>query len=186
MATTPSTREEISSAQAVLLGALAPGVNGPTWNTLKTAFLMLGFCLAVMLGLAFSSSDSYVVADLLYVSLIATYSSFSDDLYCLSIQEYICNEKQPYRRPNYWNLYRSDALSSMYEQKIKHREKLFRPDGFQDLKWLQALDFMIRVMHYIVPDDLFLAQTGLVSVEHQLREMDLALNDGSEMIRKEK
>ncbi|XP_048323601.2 uncharacterized protein LOC125420731 [Ziziphus jujuba] len=112
MATTPSTREEISSAQAVLLGALAPGVNGPTWNTLKTAFLMLGFCLAVMLGLALSSSDSYVVLHVVFLVLIAA------TLFLL-------------------------------------------------LSW-------------------FLAQTGLVSVEHQLREMDLALNDGSEMIRKEK
>ncbi|XP_058201921.1 uncharacterized protein LOC131316535 isoform X2 [Rhododendron vialii] len=50
--------EDVSSAKAVLLGALAPGVNGPTWNTLKVAFLMLGLCLAAMLGLAFSSSDT--------------------------------------------------------------------------------------------------------------------------------
>uniref|UniRef100_A0A2P2JF62 Uncharacterized protein MANES_17G046800 n=1 Tax=Rhizophora mucronata TaxID=61149 RepID=A0A2P2JF62_RHIMU len=33
----------VSPAKAVLLGALAPGVNGPTWITLKSAFLMLGF-----------------------------------------------------------------------------------------------------------------------------------------------
>ncbi|EEF50847.1 conserved hypothetical protein [Ricinus communis] len=50
--------QDISSAKAVLLGALASGVNGPTWNALKSAFLLLGLCLAVMLGLAFSSSDS--------------------------------------------------------------------------------------------------------------------------------
>ncbi|KAM7525085.1 hypothetical protein LguiA_014987 [Lonicera macranthoides] len=49
--------EDVSSATAVLVGALAPGVNGPTWNTLRIAFLMLGVCLAAMLGLAFSSSD---------------------------------------------------------------------------------------------------------------------------------
>ncbi|KAL7211793.1 hypothetical protein ACSBR2_014619 [Camellia fascicularis] len=49
--------EDVSSAKAVLLGALAPGVNGQTWNTLKFAFLMLGLCLAAMLGLAFFSSD---------------------------------------------------------------------------------------------------------------------------------
>ncbi|VFQ89052.1 unnamed protein product [Cuscuta campestris] len=50
-------REELSPAQAVFFGALAPGVNSPTWNTLKIAFLMLAVCLASMLGLAFSSND---------------------------------------------------------------------------------------------------------------------------------
>ncbi|XP_019169423.1 PREDICTED: uncharacterized protein LOC109165208 [Ipomoea nil] len=50
-------REEVSAAQAVFVGALAPGVNAPTWNTLKIAFLLLAVCLATMLGLAFSSSD---------------------------------------------------------------------------------------------------------------------------------
>ncbi|KAG6777056.1 hypothetical protein POTOM_016856 [Populus tomentosa] len=54
-------QSDISSAQAVLLGALAPGVNGPTWNTLKSAFFLLGLCLAMMLVLAFSSSDSSLV-----------------------------------------------------------------------------------------------------------------------------
>ncbi|XP_027163979.1 uncharacterized protein LOC113764116 [Coffea eugenioides] len=58
METKASHREDLSSAQAVLMGALAPGVNGPTWNTLKIAFLMLGVSLVAMLGLAFSSSDS--------------------------------------------------------------------------------------------------------------------------------
>ncbi|XP_057462826.1 uncharacterized protein LOC130752951 [Actinidia eriantha] len=62
-----SAEEDVSSAQAVLLGALAPGVNGPTWNTLKFAFLMLGLCLAAMLGLAFSSSDSWLI---LHVTLL--------------------------------------------------------------------------------------------------------------------
>ncbi|XP_058201920.1 uncharacterized protein LOC131316535 isoform X1 [Rhododendron vialii] len=59
--------EDVSSAKAVLLGALAPGVNGPTWNTLKVAFLMLGLCLAAMLGLAFSSSDTGLI---LHVTLL--------------------------------------------------------------------------------------------------------------------
>ncbi|OMO76448.1 hypothetical protein CCACVL1_15691, partial [Corchorus capsularis] len=61
---------EISSAQAVLLGALAPGVNGPTWNTLKSTFLMLGLCLALMLGLAFSSSDSSLILHVAFLVLI--------------------------------------------------------------------------------------------------------------------
>ncbi|KAK8485118.1 hypothetical protein V6N13_062953 [Hibiscus sabdariffa] len=94
---------DISSAQAVLLGALAPGVNGPTWNTLKSAFLMLGLCLAVMLGLAFSSSDSSLILHVAFLVLIAV------------------------------------AL-------------------FLLLNW-------------------FLEQTGLVSVEHQMQEMDLIPND---------
>ncbi|KAK8485318.1 hypothetical protein V6N13_078216 [Hibiscus sabdariffa] len=94
---------DISSAQAVLLGALAPGVNGPTWNTLKSAFLMLGLCLAVMLGLAFSSSDSSLILHVAFLVLIAV------------------------------------AL-------------------FLLLNW-------------------FLEQTGLVSVDHQMQELDLIPND---------
>uniref|UniRef100_A0A7C8YFU1 Uncharacterized protein n=1 Tax=Opuntia streptacantha TaxID=393608 RepID=A0A7C8YFU1_OPUST len=53
--------EDVSSAQAVLVGALAPGVNAPTWNTLKMVFLMLGVSLVSMLALAFTSSDSPLV-----------------------------------------------------------------------------------------------------------------------------
>ncbi|CAA0825281.1 Unknown protein [Striga hermonthica] len=60
-----------SSAEAVMLGALAPGVNGPTWNTLKVAFLMLGVCLAAMLGLAFSFSDSSLILHVTFLLLIA-------------------------------------------------------------------------------------------------------------------
>ncbi|KAJ9136150.1 hypothetical protein P3X46_033256 [Hevea brasiliensis] len=62
---------DVSPAKAVLLGALAPGVNGPTRNTLKSAFLMLGSCLAVMLGLAFSSSDSSLILHVGFLVLIA-------------------------------------------------------------------------------------------------------------------
>ncbi|XP_021908387.1 uncharacterized protein LOC110822547 [Carica papaya] len=98
-----SNKSDISSAQAVLLGALAPGVNNPTWNTIKSAFVMLGLCLAVMLGLAFSASDSWLILHVAFLLLIAA------TLFLL-------------------------------------------------LSW-------------------FLAQTGLVSVEHQMREMDLMPND---------
>ncbi|KAL6992557.1 hypothetical protein U1Q18_010667, partial [Sarracenia purpurea var. burkii] len=65
-----SDTEDVSSAKAVLLGALAPGVNGPTWNTLKIAFLMLGLCLAAMLGLAFSSSDFGLIFHVTFLVLI--------------------------------------------------------------------------------------------------------------------
>ncbi|XP_059291611.1 uncharacterized protein LOC132045097 [Lycium ferocissimum] len=65
-----SRREELSSAEAVLVGALAPGVNAPTWNTLKIAFLMLVLCLAVMLGLAFSSSDFSLTLHVAFLFLI--------------------------------------------------------------------------------------------------------------------
>ncbi|KAK2968466.1 hypothetical protein RJ640_030077 [Escallonia rubra] len=65
-----SSGEEVSPATAVLLGALAPGVNGPTWNTLKIAFLMLGLCLAAMLGLAFSSSDFALILHVTFFILI--------------------------------------------------------------------------------------------------------------------
>uniref|UniRef100_A0A9I9CF17 Uncharacterized protein n=1 Tax=Cucumis melo TaxID=3656 RepID=A0A9I9CF17_CUCME len=73
MADNDSGDGEVSSAQAVLLGALAPGVNGPTWTTLKSAFLMLGLCLVLMLALAFSSSDSWLI---LHVTFLVV--SFSD------------------------------------------------------------------------------------------------------------
>ncbi|KAJ8761475.1 hypothetical protein K2173_001608 [Erythroxylum novogranatense] len=98
-------QSDISAAQAVLLGALAPGVNGPTWNTLKSAFLLLGLCLAVMFGLAFISSDSSLILHVGFLVLIAA------TLFLL-------------------------------------------------LSW-------------------FLSQTGFVSIEHQMREMDLVPNDRS-------
>ncbi|XP_075664141.1 uncharacterized protein LOC142633774 [Castanea sativa] len=104
--------EAISSAQAVFLGALAPGVNGPTWNTLRTAFVLLGVCLVVMLALAFSASDSSLILHVGFLVLITV------TLFLL-------------------------------------------------LSW-------------------FLAQTGLVSVEHQMREMDLIPNDCQEISRKNK
>lgn len=63
--------EEISSAKAVLIGALAPGVNNPTWSILKLSFLMLTACLAAMLGLAFSSTDSAIIIHVLFLLLIA-------------------------------------------------------------------------------------------------------------------
>lgn len=69
--TSQSAKEEVSSATAVMLGALAPGVNGPTWNTLKSAFVLLGVSLAVMLGLAFSSSDSSLLFHVAFLILIA-------------------------------------------------------------------------------------------------------------------
>ncbi|BAT73717.1 uncharacterized protein LOC124826819 [Vigna umbellata] len=100
---------DVSSAKAVLLGALAPGVNGPTWITLKSTFLMLGVCLAVMLALAFSSSDSWLMFHVAFLVLI-----------CVTL--------------------------------------------FFLLSW-------------------FLAETGLVSVEHQMREMGLEHKDHSENLK---
>lgn len=44
---------------------------GPTWTTLKSAFVMLGMCLAVMFGLAFSSSDSSLILHVGFLLLIA-------------------------------------------------------------------------------------------------------------------
>ncbi|CAN1129605.1 hypothetical protein LINPERPRIM_LOCUS17531 [Linum perenne] len=64
------TKSTVSSAEAVLLGALAPGVNAPTWNTLKSAFFLLAVSLAVMLGLAFSSSDSSLVIHVGFLVII--------------------------------------------------------------------------------------------------------------------
>ncbi|GKV00960.1 hypothetical protein SLE2022_011890 [Rubroshorea leprosula] len=61
----------VSPATAVVLGALAPGVNGATWNTLKSTFVMLGLCLAVMLGLTFSSGDSLLMLHVAFLVVIA-------------------------------------------------------------------------------------------------------------------
>ncbi|WOG85152.1 hypothetical protein DCAR_0104339 [Daucus carota subsp. sativus] len=61
---------QVSAATAVLLGALAPGVNGQTWNTLKVAFLMLGLCLTAMLALAFSASDLSLIIHVTFLVLI--------------------------------------------------------------------------------------------------------------------
>ncbi|XP_030460179.1 uncharacterized protein LOC115680504 [Syzygium oleosum] len=66
----PPAKEDVSPATAVLLGALAPGVNGPTWNALKMAFVMLGGSLAVMMGLAFSSSDSWLTLHVSFLVMI--------------------------------------------------------------------------------------------------------------------
>ncbi|CAI9087427.1 OLC1v1021495C2 [Oldenlandia corymbosa var. corymbosa] len=70
METKSSGREDLSTAQAVLIGALAPGVNSPTWNTLKIAFLMLGLSLVAMMGLAFSSSDLTMTLHVVVLVLI--------------------------------------------------------------------------------------------------------------------
>ena len=66
---------DVSSAKAVLLGALASGVNEPTWIILKYTFLMLGLCLAVMLGLAFSSRDLSLVLHVGFLVLICVTST---------------------------------------------------------------------------------------------------------------
>ncbi|GAY34540.1 hypothetical protein CUMW_012020 [Citrus unshiu] len=107
-------KADVSSAEAVFLGALAPGVNGPTWTTLKSAFVMLGVCLAVMFGLAFSSSDSSLILHVGFLLLIALTLFFL-------------------------------------------------------LSWHALLTTFSGGM--------FLAQTGLVSVEHQMQEMNLMPND---------
>ncbi|EPS68318.1 hypothetical protein M569_06461, partial [Genlisea aurea] len=61
----------VSSATAVLLGAVTPGVNAPTWKTVKISFVLLGLCLALILGLGFSLSDSYLVLHVAVLLLLA-------------------------------------------------------------------------------------------------------------------
>ncbi|KAL1217397.1 hypothetical protein V5N11_028878 [Cardamine amara subsp. amara] len=65
-------KSEISSTEAVLLGALAPGVNAPTWNTLRFAFLLLGLCLAFMLSVAFTSGQSMLLVHVGFLIIIAS------------------------------------------------------------------------------------------------------------------
>ncbi|GAB4826970.1 hypothetical protein Ancab_033851 [Ancistrocladus abbreviatus] len=65
--------EDVSSAKAVLLGALAPGVNGPTWHALKIIFLVLVISLIMMLALAFTSSDFALILHigfLVFITLV--------------------------------------------------------------------------------------------------------------------
>ncbi|KAJ4879879.1 Uncharacterized protein Rs2_36933 [Raphanus sativus] len=65
-------RSGVSSTEAVLFGALAPGVNAPTWNTMKLAFLMLGLCLTFMLSIAFTSSQSMLLVHVGFLIVIAS------------------------------------------------------------------------------------------------------------------
>ncbi|XP_065635416.1 uncharacterized protein LOC112015134 isoform X1 [Quercus suber] len=130
-----SAGEAISSAQAVFLGALAPGVNGPTWNTLRTAFVLLGVCLVVMLALAFSASDSSLILHVGFLVLLTV------------------------------------TLFLLLSCSGKEKKALKRP--------------LVHILPAFVQAT-FLAQTGLVSVEHQMREMDLMPNDCQEISRKNK
>ncbi|CDY46284.1 BnaC05g21720D [Brassica napus] len=65
-------RPEISSTEAVLVGALAPGVNAPTWNALRFAFLLLGLCLTFMLSIAFTSGQSMLLFHVGFLIVIAS------------------------------------------------------------------------------------------------------------------
>ncbi|KAL9307555.1 hypothetical protein AtEden1_Chr1g0030541 [Arabidopsis thaliana] len=65
-------KSQFSSTEAVFLGALAPGVNGPTWNTLRFAFLLLGLCLAFMLSVAFTSGQSMLLVHVGFLIVIAS------------------------------------------------------------------------------------------------------------------
>ncbi|CAA7017645.1 unnamed protein product [Microthlaspi erraticum] len=51
-------KSAISSMEGVLVGALTPGVNAPTWKTLKFAFLLLGLCLVFTLPVTFTDGQS--------------------------------------------------------------------------------------------------------------------------------
>ncbi|XP_057471354.1 uncharacterized protein LOC130760158 isoform X4 [Actinidia eriantha] len=61
-----SGEEDVSSAKAVFLGALAPGVNVRKISQSPITCL----CLSAMLGLAFSSSDSWLILHVTILVLI--------------------------------------------------------------------------------------------------------------------
>ncbi|XP_021309853.1 uncharacterized protein LOC110432928 isoform X2 [Sorghum bicolor] len=63
---------EVSSAEAVLVGALSSGVNAPTWFVLRITFLLLALCFTAMLALAFSSKNFVIVAHVLLLVTIGT------------------------------------------------------------------------------------------------------------------
>ncbi|KAL9234051.1 hypothetical protein vseg_008967 [Gypsophila vaccaria] len=65
-----SQSQQISSTEAVLVGALAPGINGQTWNTMKFVFVMLGFSLTFMLILGFTSCDFGLIFHVAFLVLI--------------------------------------------------------------------------------------------------------------------
>lgn len=67
-----SISKSISSAEAVVLGALASGVNGPTWVVLKITFMMLAICLIPMLSLAFVSSEFIIVGHIVLLVIIGS------------------------------------------------------------------------------------------------------------------
>lgn len=67
-----SISKSISSAEAVVLGALASGVNGPTWVVLKITFMMLAICLIAMLSLAFVSSEFIIVGHIVLLVIIGS------------------------------------------------------------------------------------------------------------------
>jgi len=64
--------EKPSAAEAVLLGALAPGVNSPTWLVLKCVMLALGACLAMMLYAALYSSSLAMAFHVLVLVLLSS------------------------------------------------------------------------------------------------------------------
>ncbi|KAL6611177.1 hypothetical protein ACP70R_039105 [Stipagrostis hirtigluma subsp. patula] len=64
--------DEVSSAEAVLVGALSSGVNAPTWFMLKITFLLLAVCFTAMLSLAVSSQNFVIVAHVLLLLTIGT------------------------------------------------------------------------------------------------------------------
>ncbi|CAO2842864.1 unnamed protein product [Amaranthus hypochondriacus] len=87
----PSNFEDLSSVQAVLVGALAPGVNAPTWSTLKLVFVMLGISLILMLVLGFTYSESSLVLHagfLLFLALTLFFllSSFLEQTGLVSVE----------------------------------------------------------------------------------------------------
>lgn len=65
-----STLNDLSPAEAVMLGTLASGVNGPTWVVLKITFMMLAICLLAMLSLAFISSEFIIVGHVVLLAII--------------------------------------------------------------------------------------------------------------------
>ncbi|KAL4201006.1 hypothetical protein AMTRI_Chr02g213990 [Amborella trichopoda] len=66
-----SSSKNVPIAEAVLLGALAPGVNRPTWLVLNFTFLALGFCLAAMLFAAFFSQNSLLILHILVLIFLS-------------------------------------------------------------------------------------------------------------------
>ncbi|KAE8695024.1 hypothetical protein F3Y22_tig00110745pilonHSYRG00023 [Hibiscus syriacus] len=121
----------------------------PTWNTLKLTFLTLGICLAIMLGLPFSSSESSLILHVSFLVLIIV------ALFLLLNWD----NEQHSSKQNQGTMYGSLDKLSMLDLRA-YLEK-------------QGYNFYNVLCLYVM----FLEQTGLVFIEHQMQEMDLIAKD---------
>ncbi|KAL2635922.1 hypothetical protein R1flu_007401 [Riccia fluitans] len=62
---------KLGAGEAVLLGALATGVNGPTWFLIKAVLVALAASLVLLLHVAIRSSSTMVLLNVIFLIIIA-------------------------------------------------------------------------------------------------------------------